>query len=264
MKAGIYEIRNTVNGKRYVGSTFSFQRRWRDHRWDLRRRGHRSQLLQRAWDKYGSSAFVFRPLIICHKRDLLFYEQCCLDAFNPEYNVCRIAASTLGYKHSNETLSKMRAAWRHRAPLSAEALANRAAGQRGRKLTAAHVEKMRAARTGKRWTEEMRAKMRGNQNARGVLKRPETIEAHRAVTTALWRDEAFRAKALIGMTRKPTRSSTGFRGVHRHGRGFCAGVCNDYLGYFKDAGDAARAYDVAAKQRFGEHASLNFKSEPPK
>lgn len=30
--AGIYEIRNTVNGKRYIGSTVNFKRRWWAHR----------------------------------------------------------------------------------------------------------------------------------------------------------------------------------------------------------------------------------------
>lgn len=40
MDAGIYEIRNAVNGKRYVGSSVRIKKRWRDHRSALNGRKH--------------------------------------------------------------------------------------------------------------------------------------------------------------------------------------------------------------------------------
>jgi len=62
-------------------------------------------------------------------------------------------------------------------------------------------------------------------------------------------------------------SITGFKGVSRHGSKFRARICFDdreiYLGAFVHAADAARAYDAAAFERFGEFAYLNFREEFP-
>jgi len=67
MNTGIYEIRNTVNGKWYRGQTAKtgFKGRWRDHRRDLNKGKHVNQHLQNAWDKYGEGAFKFSVLSRC-------------------------------------------------------------------------------------------------------------------------------------------------------------------------------------------------------
>lgn len=55
---------------------------------------------------------------------------------------------------------------------------------------------------------------------------------------------------------------SGYRGVHRYGRRWCASVSEQgqsvVVGVFDDPAKAARAYDVAASQRYGEFAVLNF------
>lgn len=97
---GIYRIINKVNGKFYIGSTstIGFVKRWNKHILDLHNQKHHSIYLQRAWNKYGEKNFKFEILEICNKNDCLSKEQYYLDKFNPNYNICKIAGSTLGYK----------------------------------------------------------------------------------------------------------------------------------------------------------------------
>jgi group I intron endonuclease len=62
MTAGIYVIRNQINGHEYVGKTTNFSARWKDHRSQLRRRVHPNPYLTYAWHCYGEAAFEFRIL----------------------------------------------------------------------------------------------------------------------------------------------------------------------------------------------------------
>lgn len=59
-------------------------------------------------------------------------------------------------------------------------------------------------------------------------------------------------------------NSSGFIGVHRHGKGWWgrvrAGGVQYSCGVWFDAAEAARARDAKAKELFGEFAVLNFKS----
>src|SRR5437667_4928104 len=79
---GIYEIRNTADGKVYIGSAERFEKRWRSHRNDLRRGLHTNNHLQRAWTKYGESVFEFSQLLTCPKDNLVFWEQLAIDAYS--------------------------------------------------------------------------------------------------------------------------------------------------------------------------------------
>lgn len=61
------------------------------------------------------------------------------------------------------------------------------------------------------------------------------------------------------------KNKTGFKGVSKNPKGntYRAAIKNSkklqYLGTFKSAGEAAKAYDIAAKEIFGEFALTNFK-----
>ena len=98
MNCGIYQIENTANGKRYIGSSNQIRRRFYLHKWSLRRGDHHSITLQRSWNKYGESMFVFKVLIFCSIAMLHFYEQKCLDkmeTIDPAkgFNICCDAAA---------------------------------------------------------------------------------------------------------------------------------------------------------------------------
>lgn len=97
-KSGIYQIRNLVTGKVYVGSSKNIRLRWYVHAHELKKNKHHSVLLQRAYNKYGKDAFVYEILTHCPPvKDILeFFEQHHLDAtrcWNPAhgYNILRLA-----------------------------------------------------------------------------------------------------------------------------------------------------------------------------
>lgn len=105
--SGIYKIINTVNGQLYVGSAVSLRRRRHQHFTSLRRGRHKNPHLQAAFNKYGESAFVFTVIeIVENKEDLIAREQFFIDDLNPEYNIHRIAGSSLGVKHTAETRAR--------------------------------------------------------------------------------------------------------------------------------------------------------------
>lgn len=145
--AGIYEIRNLVNGKKYVGSAVNFHARWTKHLSELRRGVHHSLHLQQSWNKHGEQAFEFRRLLICEKSELLELEQIAFKAFRPEYNISPTAGSALGVKRRKESIEKLKAnrkTWacseETRKKISASLT-----GRPGRKHSQEAIEKMRRA-----------------------------------------------------------------------------------------------------------------------
>lgn len=108
IKSGIYQIKNLVNGNIYVGSAVDFKDRWRKHRQDLDKNKHDNEHLQRAYNKYKDENFEFTILEYVEDKTILIKrEQHYINTLNPEYNICRIAGSTLGKKHSEDAKKKM-------------------------------------------------------------------------------------------------------------------------------------------------------------
>jgi len=107
MNSAIYEIRNNINNKFYIGSAVDFSKRRATHVCTLRKGTHKNKYLQAAWNKYGEVAFTIKPLIYCDKENLILYEQRFIDLLNPNYNLDRIAGSPMGRKLSQETKDKI-------------------------------------------------------------------------------------------------------------------------------------------------------------
>ena len=89
---GIYAIVNLLNNKKYIGSTNSLRRRYRQHYCSLVNNKHDNIILQRAFNKYGDKHFGFIILERCEniKNTLLFIEQKYIDELG-DYNICKIA-----------------------------------------------------------------------------------------------------------------------------------------------------------------------------
>ena len=65
MNSGIYQIKNKVNGKVYIGQAIDVYERRSKHLSALRNNHHFNPHLQRAWDKYGPKAFEWSFVEAC-------------------------------------------------------------------------------------------------------------------------------------------------------------------------------------------------------
>lgn len=90
MSGGIYEIRNKVTGKYYVGRAERFTVRFNRHRYELRHGRHHCLHLQRAWQKYGEDNFAFVVVLECGIQEATEIEQLRLDTRDARmYNIGR-------------------------------------------------------------------------------------------------------------------------------------------------------------------------------
>lgn len=204
--SGIYAITNIVNGNRYIGSSANISQRWSGHKRALCKNTHHSRHLQNAWNKYGADSFEFSVIEYCETNQLLDREQFYIDSEKPTYNVCLLAGSCLGVRHteaarahmseaqkgntkalgckrSEETLEKMRTAAKNKPPISDETRQRMSESQKGNTngigntnwLGHKHSEetklKMSKAQAGHITTEETRRKIgeskKGNKNCLG-------------------------------------------------------------------------------------------------
>ena len=122
----------------------NFRKRWRNHKGALARGTHHSPILQNSWAKNGSAVFEFKVLLLCAPKDLIDYEQRCIDRFKPAYNVCPVAGSTLGVRQLPEHVSKRALANTGRVH-GPEARANMSAGKKGVPFSEEHKAKLSVA-----------------------------------------------------------------------------------------------------------------------
>lgn len=184
---GVYAIINTVNGKRYVGSsTRSIRNRWRQHRLTLKANCHDNGYLQRAWNKYGEQVFDWQVLENCEPEQCLAREQFWIDELRSVkgpagYNICPTAGNSRGTKHTEETKRRMSALKRGKSQ-SPEAIENRRIATTGLKRSLATRETMRKSQIEK------------YKNC------PEVIEKIRETVTKYWSNPENR-KSRSGLKR---------------------------------------------------------------
>ena len=133
---GIYQIKNIVNGKLYIGSSVRVKERWRKHRNRLDGGYHKNKHLENAWNKHGEKSFTFEPLVEFEdipELALRTIENLYIYNLSPEYNIAKSATENpmWGRKVTNETSAKLSKA------------------AKGRVLTEAHKERIGLANKGK-------------------------------------------------------------------------------------------------------------------
>lgn len=194
IKPGIYVIADLDAGRAYLGSSNNLEMRLRAHNKLLIQGAHTNRHLQKAAnDKHR---FACLPIPVTVGVDILKLEQQLLDEFFDSgilYNIARDATApmrgiiqpaehvekrrqaNIGKKHSPETIARLseiaKARGMPRAVIDAGIEA-----RRGKPLTAAHVEKVRAASKA-RMTPEARAHL--SKVNKGIPHTPEAIAVMR-------------------------------------------------------------------------------------
>jgi group I intron endonuclease len=189
---GVYQIINSIDGKRYIGSSVNLSKRKNTHFSDLKKQKHKNRHLLSAYNKYGSNNFKFEIILYCSREDAIFYEQRVIDLYNFSkelYNLSPSAKDNLGFKmpqSSKDLLSKI---------------------NKGKKHTKESKLKMSQSRTGKknhmygkRHTEETKEKVR--QARKGMIASDETIEKMSKKRKGVPKSEAHKRKMSENNSRK--------------------------------------------------------------
>lgn len=189
--SGIYFIVNKITGKVYVGSAFNLARRKKEHFNRLKAKTHHNPILQKSFDKYGIENFEFKIVqLIEDLNKILEIEQSwivqskCLDR-NFGYNLCVEGRNAKGRKHTEETKARMSVSQKGRThsvetrakmsktrtgvPRTVETRLRVGLGHLGIKhppRSQECKEKLRIINTGKKLSEETKARMRIAQRAR--------------------------------------------------------------------------------------------------
>lgn len=213
-KSGVYQIRNLVDGKVYIGSTKEFKTRACSHTNALLKGQHHNKHLQAAFDRDGEESFVFEVLEVVDG-DYVEVEQQYLNQFldqwvecynfdkksitgprrtfsktpeetrakqsaassgknNPMYGLFGTLSPKWGVKMSQEAKDKISKARKGRIPN----------GRLGTKLSEETKEKIRSAHLGKMLSVEHKQKL--SESHKGIIPSEETRKRRAASMKKYW------------------------------------------------------------------------------
>lgn len=179
---GIYQWRNKIDGKIYIGSAKNFEERRKRHLRQLRGNYHHSILFQRAFNKYGEDNFVFEILeYLEDDNDLrLKIEQEYLDKLQPfapnGYNISKGATNCVLYGEQNGMWGKLGENNPNFGRKNSEETKQKISkGNKGKKRTPEMIKHMSEIKKGqespfkgKHWDENNRKRL-SDQNSVSVL-----------------------------------------------------------------------------------------------
>ena len=153
-KAVVYRWTNNVNQKTYIGSSVNFSVRLYKY-YSVKHLMKHNTAIHNALLKYGHSNFTLDIIEYCEGVDPIIREQYYLDLLRPEYNILEQAGSSLGFKHSEETLEF----FKNNRKVSEETRKNLSLAATGRILTEEDKKKISSSRQGIKLSDEIRAKI---------------------------------------------------------------------------------------------------------
>lgn len=144
MSSGIYQIRNLVNGKIYIGKGVDIGSRWSKHKRLLNANKHYNIHLQRAWNNYGGNSFDFSILEHCPIEQLDEREKYHIAIYKAEglaYNLTDGGEGMLGNVPTIETRAKLSKInkGKKRHPFTEEHKAKIGLGNLGKKKSAEEI-----------------------------------------------------------------------------------------------------------------------------
>jgi hypothetical protein len=95
IRMGVFQIRNTINGKLYVGGSLNLDAIWNRNRAELNFGNHRNVVLQVEWKEYGEENFKYEILGEIEQRDgdkinytseIKILEEMFIEELEPIYN----------------------------------------------------------------------------------------------------------------------------------------------------------------------------------
>lgn len=181
-KAGIYQIKNLINNKVYIGSSINIKARWNKHISQLRKGIHPNKHLLNSYIKYGENNFLFSILEeITNNSELLIREQFYIDSCEKQllYNVREQAESNLGIKHSEESKLKNKIASTGRKHKQ-ESKDKISSSNKGKLVSEETKRKMSIAKKGKsnHWKGKKRSEEQRRQISKMAKKRTGTLNAN--------------------------------------------------------------------------------------
>lgn len=102
-KSGIYMFTNKLTDDIYIGQSINLSNRFKNYFTLSYIKNRENFIISRALIKYGYSNFSITILEYCDQSNLLKREQFYFDKLNPQYNILKIAGSSLNFKHSEKT-----------------------------------------------------------------------------------------------------------------------------------------------------------------
>lgn len=190
----IYKITNEINNKIYIGqTTVSINDRWYKHKWNAVNK--RKYALHQAMHKYGIENFKIEILTETNsKEDLDRLEKKYIKEYNSfvnqnGYNMTdggegsspteevrqKLREARKNYKHSPETIEKLKEAWKKREPFSEEAKQNMSKAAKGKPkgpFSKEHKRKLTEARRKRgSYSEETRRKMSESMKGKNKIQK---------------------------------------------------------------------------------------------
>ena len=190
MQSGVYQIRNIIDGKTYVGSSGNALKRWYRHRSALRRGQHHSEKLQRAWVKHGEANFVFEMLEACLIPDLRTREQWWMDHLQSYILGYNCTAKAL--EHNEEVRERLASRRRGKAT-TPETRKRMSEAHQGRSLSAEHLQKLHSPEARKKAAD---------------TKRGQPLDPERRAVLADPTNQAKAAASRLGVKRGPYKKRT--------------------------------------------------------
>jgi hypothetical protein len=92
---GVFQVRNTVSGKVFIGSSTTIDTVWNSQRMKLETNWHLNKALQAEWNELGADKFVFEVVemlkasdnaAVDPKEELKVLEAMCLEKLDNVYN----------------------------------------------------------------------------------------------------------------------------------------------------------------------------------